>query len=119
MIDRSQLSTARRTSPKTTAGIRCVAAYFILMAFGLTSATVFMVVAQEDFYSSTEIAKRLVFSLSSTVLLVVISIGLYQRRRFARWAAVATSLYIALSGSVIGILLFMYLIRPEHDGRFA
>lgn len=88
------------------------------MALVLTGATVFMVLALGDFYSGIDTAGLIGFGLSFTVLLVVISIGLYRLRRFARWAAVATSLYIALGGSVIGIMLFMYLIRPEHDGRF-
>jgi hypothetical protein len=71
-----------------------------------------------DLYSGADTAGLIGFGLSFTVLLIVTSIGLYQHRRFARWAAILTSLYIALGGSVIGIMLFMYLIRPEHDGRF-
>ena len=117
-MDPSQTSSARRGNPGTTAGIRCVIAFFLLMAFALTSATLFMVFAPDDLYSVDDIAGLIAFGLSFSLFLVLISVGLYRHRRAARWAAVVTSLCMAIGGSVIGIVLFLYLIRPEHDGRF-
>ena len=112
------MTSARRRKPKTTVGIRCIAVFFLVQAFLLLIVVPILVFATGSFYTPIELAAQIAFGLGFTVLLVVTSVGLLRHRRFARWAAVGASIYMAVGGSVIGIMLFMYLIRPEHDGRF-
>ncbi len=114
----SVMTTARRRKPKTTVGIRCIAVFFLFQALILIIVVPIVVFATGSFYSPIELAALIVFGFGFTVLLIVTSVGLFQHRRFARWTAVGTSIFMAVGGSVIGIMLFMYLIRPEHDGRF-
>jgi hypothetical protein len=52
-------------------------------------------------------------------LFIFISIGLFRRIRIARWVAVFVSILLMFSMSIVGIVIFMYLIRPELDGVFA
>ena len=114
----SAMTTARRRKPKNPVGIRCIAVFFLFQALLLLIAVPIIAFATSSFYSPIELAANIVFGLGFMVLLIVTSVGLFQHRRFARWAAVGASIYMAVGGSVIGIMLFMYLIRPEHDGRF-
>lgn len=112
------ITSARRRKPKTTVGIRCVSVFFLFMAFTLATVIFLISTGFGGAYSQTELRALVTNSIAFIVLLVAVSVGLLQHRRYARWAAVATSLYIAVGGSVVGIVLFMYLIRPELDERF-
>jgi fatty acid desaturase len=113
-----KVTSARRKKPKTSVGIRCIAVFFLFQALLLLIVVPILWVATGSFYSPIELVALIVFGLGFAVLSAVISVGLFQHRRLARWAAVGASIYMAVGGSVIGIMLFMYLIRPEHDCSF-
>jgi hypothetical protein len=115
----STMTTARRRKPKTTAGIRCVAVFFLYFALLSTIGVLFRLTGFDDVYSQVELAILTGVGIGFTVLSIVVAIGLFRHRRFARWVAIGASLFIALGRPVIGIAIFMYLIRPELDGRFA
>ena len=112
------MTSARRRKPKSTVGIRCVSVFFLFLAFTLATVVFLFSIGFGGAYSQTELGAIFAYSIAFIVLLVVVSVGLLQHRRYARWAAIGTSLYIAIGGSVVGIILFMYLIRPELDERF-
>lgn len=117
MID-STMTTARRRTPRSTVGIRCVAVFFLVMAIFLAAVVLFLAAPISNTFTRSEFVTVFGPIVAFSMLFTAISIGLFRHRKFARWAAVVTSVYMAVGGSVVGIMLFMYLIRPEHDGRF-
>ncbi len=112
------MTTARRRKPRSTVGIRCVAVFFLVTAIFLAAVALLLAIPISNNFSRAEFVTVFGPIAAFSMLFTTISLGLFQHRKFARWAAVATSIYMAVGGSVVGIMLFMYLIRPEHDGNF-
>jgi hypothetical protein len=113
------ISSARREKPRTTVGVRCVAVFYLFQAFLLAFMIPILVIVWSQGSPPIEIGVPVGFGVTFGAIYVLVAVGLLKHHRLARWAAVATSFFTAVGGSVIGIAVFMYLIRPEHDGHFS
>jgi hypothetical protein len=71
-----------------------------------------------QFAPQTDLTFWLVFGVGLATLMVAVAVGLLRGKRIARWAAVAVAVLLVTSTPVVGLLLVMYLCRPELDGRF-
>ena len=110
-------TSARRSRPRTTAGIKCVAGFHAYFALVALAGFVFLLQLPGETQFPFSYGVLVGYGVSVTVLAVV-TIGLLRRHRWARWASVFTSLFIATGNPVIGTVIFMYMIRPEVVRHF-
>jgi hypothetical protein len=80
--------------------------------------TVWLAAINLEMSPRSDITLMLARGVGLVALFTLISIGLFRRVRIARWVAVVVSILLMLSMSIVGIVMFMYLIRPELDRVF-
>jgi O-antigen/teichoic acid export membrane protein len=113
----NSISTARHTARQPIpVGVKFVALlHFIsVVAFcGFLPLVIWLFPADSSVQLTYLVSACLVIPLFSAVVY-----GLRRGRRWARYLAIATSLWWAVNPSVLGIAMFMYMIRPEIDRHF-
>jgi hypothetical protein len=111
-------TTARKKPIRTTAELRCAAVFFTYLAFNLALGVVLYGAWTRESSPQADLTGWFIFGAASVALMVVLAVGLIRGSRFARWGATGVAVLLAISAPVVGILVLMYLCRPELDGRF-
>jgi len=112
------VSSARRLRPSsgtTAVGINCIAFWYAVNAIlGLLVLPWAFQMRSIDGLAHYWI----LLLVLGTVLSTLVFLGLCRKRRWARYLTIGLSMYSSLGGSVAGLVIFMYMIRPELDGCF-
>lgn len=72
-----------------------------------------------DLSPRSDMSLLVAWGVGRTTLFIFLSVGMFCRVKVARWVAVVVAILMMFSIPVVGIVIFMYLIRPELDGVFA
>ena len=118
-MESPRVTTARRRPPRSDVGLKCIGAYFAFLALGSALVLVWAAPVYSESLPRSEATVTVAWGLGLAALNLFISIGLFRRVKIARWVAVFVSILMMFSWSIVGIAIFMYLIRPELDRVFA
>ena len=117
-MESPKLTTARRKPPRSDVGLRCIGVVFAFLALIVFMGSVWLAAIYLEMSARPDIALVLARGVGLAALFIFISIGLFRRVSMARWMAVFVSILLMFSMSIVGIVVFMYLIRPELDRVF-